>query len=67
MDDLQAVKSVTYVPSKVSPTVSTSPFQPVKLTTTTFAYTPTGERIPIKGLTESVGGSTVQVRPYETL
>ncbi len=45
---VQTVKSVTYVAASKSPnpqTVTTSTFQPVKLTTTGFAITPSGTSI----------------------
>jgi len=50
----------------VSPQTQISSFQPVKLTTN-VAYTSSGEKITIKGLPESMQGSTVQLQLKQPL
>ncbi|XP_040578150.1 uncharacterized protein [Lepeophtheirus salmonis] len=57
----QGIKTLTYVQNSKNSTVNTTSLQPVKLTTG-FAYTATGEKISIQGLTDTNKNSTVQVQ-----
>lgn len=67
---VQTMKTVTYVQGgskqMLQPQVVTSvnsSFQPVKLTTTGFALTSTGERIAIKGLSGDTSTFQLQMKP----